>query len=53
MPRLDKVIFEDNRKICDEARYAGMEVYQITRNPKFGWANLDEAVDAFLKKYVN
>ena len=46
-----KVMFEDSRNICDEARYVGMEVYQITKNPKFGWPNVDEAVDAFLRKY--
>ena len=45
-----KVIF-DNKAICMEAKAAGMEVYQITKNPKFGWPTLDLAVDAFLAKY--
>ena len=46
-----KVIFDDNKAICMEAKAAGMEVYQITKNPKFGWPTLDLAVDAFLAKY--
>ena len=46
-----KVMFEDNRNICEEAKAAGMEVYQITKNPRYGWSTLDEAVDAFLAKY--
>ena len=42
------MMFEDNRNICEEAKAAGMEVYQITKNPRYGWSTLDEAVDAFL-----
>ena len=38
-----KVIFDDNKAICEEAKAAGMEVYQITKNTKFGWAILDLA----------
>ena len=46
-----KVMFDDNRAICEEARKAGMQVYQICKNPKYGWATLDDAVDAFLTEY--
>ena len=36
-----KVIFDDNTSICMEAKAAGMEVYQITKKPKYGWPTLD------------
>lgn len=46
-----KVMFEDKRGICEEAKAAGVQVYQICKNPKYGWATLDAAVDAFLAEY--